>query len=368
MERPEVYVWGFLPDDLALWPDDLTPRLVDTDTWPDHAPVVVHGQAWTSFQALYDAGTIEATADTVLFLPPGMEEPEEAWAYFDEVVRADDENLWGILRDLAEYPLQYQVEAWASEVPDDVLDTLHRPGQGLDYQALPLPTSVLALLRDAGYRQAFDEALQRRLQARRMVRGFSEEQLEDYVRNRMDDKTRKEVESFLETSPLARASVDVLHAEWANPTPVAPLTLAPETQTSDVDQTLARVFAGLLMIAHISTRRHSWRQRSTALPMIPEEDADLAALLKAVSTEESVLLEGTDFECEITLDAEHQALVFYDLLGSGSRLKPVFWVELRDGEQPVLSIPSQEGHATVPLAAIRKALAQGADGLVISSA
>lgn len=204
--RLEIYVWGFPPDDLQTWPDDLEPHAVDLDTWPGDGPVVVHGRAWSTFQKLCNEGRIETGSDIVLYLPPGMGEPDDAWAYVDEVSHAGN-GAWEVLRNLAVFPSQYQVEAWAGAVPNDVLDTLHHTDHRLDYHALPLPPSVLTLLRDQGYQKVFDEAVRRRLRARRLTRGFSEETLEDYVRNRMDDPTRKEVEAFLASAPLAHDSV-----------------------------------------------------------------------------------------------------------------------------------------------------------------
>ena len=53
MEPRQVYVWGFAPGDLRLWPPDLQPTPITT--LPTDSPVVVQAAAAGSFTQLMEA-------------------------------------------------------------------------------------------------------------------------------------------------------------------------------------------------------------------------------------------------------------------------------------------------------------------------
>lgn len=368
MEHHVLHVWGFSAEDLRAWPEDLEPLSVDPTSWPDQAPVVVHGNVWEAFQQWTNAGKTEV--DAVLYLPSDMEEPEGAWAYFDEIISAEQESLWDVFRDLAEFPQQYQLKAWADAVPNELLDKLHRPDYQLDYQALPLPAPILALLHDVNYQDTYREALFERYRMRRAALGFSEDQLEDYVRGNIDDENRQAVEVFLNSSPLGRTSLDVLREELAEPIWEIALPSTSEATTDEISDLLSNLLNVLLFIAYISSLRRRWMQRRDPTHQ-PKEDFE--DLLKTVHGGENVLIEGNklegyDFQCGITYNASAEALELYDVVGDGHQRKYVFWIELRTSLEAVESVRSIGGRATLPLSMIRAAHVQGAEWLAVTAA
>ena len=363
METFKLYIWGFETEDQAELPDDL--ELIDVgDTWPTDAPVVIHARAWKAFQNLADAEDFYARLNTVLYLPAGMKEPEEAWAYFDDILVAD-EKQWAKLRDIAEFPKQYLVQRWSSAVPPAMLHPLnHRDEQEVvEYQALPVPEEISTLLEDSVYQSYFDEAARKQIQVEAEILGFSEAQLREYVQNKLDPPTRQAVEAFLESSPSARALVAGLHMEYASTTGTVPLDDFERNEDLDPRKLLLTLIRVLLIRkAHLLLQGQEYYRGSTGTDTMATM---LEELLEEIMHGNEVICDVEGIEFKFMFDQKEDVLSVHHLYGQGKRPKAVFWIELRRGEEVVWEAKSIAGAVKIPLPTLQVAIREGADALAL---
>ncbi len=345
MADAHIYIWGFPEGEPTSWPDDLKPETVDKASWPTGAPVLVHVGRWEAFRDWFNSEDGTAS-DTVLYLPPGAEEPDEAWAYFDGTIQAEDGDA---LHRLAYYPKQYYVQQWAGDAPASVLDALHRHDP--DYDRLPDLEPIQHLLQDTYYREQFEQALQEREQVRRQVLGFTEAQLTDYVLGNMDAATSAEVEQFLEESASARAVVDMLR-----------ITVGPARAAAAV----IRVNIPLVQVLGMWKTRRDLMRRHPAVRTRGRTSKTsmfrLQPFMEELQAEKSKPLGGGDFRLRYK-DARH--VVIDEVPGKGKLSPSAFWVELRREDEEVFAVQSIGGRAELAIGDLAEALENGADSLAI---
>lgn len=170
-KRPaiDVLVYGFEKEELNTWPADLhAVSLPQLDHLPG-TPLVVHARAFEAFreEALKLGARFGRMPGAILYLPPGMEIPQEAWSYVDAVAEAED---WETLRELLRCPRRFESAEWTEEIPGDRLFVLPDPPSVEEIRTLPLPAEVLEHLISCGTcQEAFTEALRVRRRMARML-------------------------------------------------------------------------------------------------------------------------------------------------------------------------------------------------------
>lgn len=373
MRKSEIYLWGFPKSDLLNWPSDLNP--IPVVELPQAGPVVVHAKAVRAFQDRLASLSAGRLPDAVLYLPDGVQPPQDAWAYFDAVVRAGD---WDSLRALAACPRQYRMAEMAEELPAAFLAGMDRPIGAYRPTELPLPEQVRIHLREcATCRQAFDQAVEDRQRWRRLLLCPTAEQLAAFVRGATEPWVTEHVRACRFCQAGLRALQRELATVWM-PLPldrlgqqaIAALKAAFEPSWQRAVEVLATLMRGCekaglqpaLASVDTSATKTAVRVRREAAG---QRRWDLAEMVEQLSSKGGLRLTRPPRYLTVNWDAQNETVCFADLHDQTSRPLQAFRLEVCRGEDVLWRGESQAGRLLIPLAALSQALEAGADQVVI---
>lgn len=155
-----LYLWGFTGQEALLFQrylENVEPIRIDRLPAPEAVPVVVHAGAMQAFQDAVDALPDGELPDAVLYLAQGLEEPEGAATYVDQIIKEGD---WSAFKELVAAPEQFRLANLAYQLPVAFIEQLEGPISDLDVERLPLPEADRALLASSPVaRHAFTRAL-----------------------------------------------------------------------------------------------------------------------------------------------------------------------------------------------------------------
>jgi hypothetical protein len=347
MDQSLVYVWGSSDDDLVAWPSDFTP-LPTKDISLDR-PIVVFGSAMPAFTEVVRSHV--ATQDghlpeAILLLPSGESPTQDAWVYFDAILKEGD---WHALRSLLACSRSFEMAEMVEELPGMFVAGVLDPTSELRVADLPLSSSVRSHLAACQFcRRSFDDALERRLNARDRLFYPS------FVSSRQPVRTERWLTVPLQIGVVLHETLPSIASDYGR-------AIQDRVQTlyGSLETILASLFRANMLPAAARVRR--------ATPSVTSSATRLSSVLENLSGGQEVILTRPYRDLALWLDTERQSVQIGGLHGDQHMLVVDFTVTFNRAEEILWQTESHNSQVTIPLSVLADLIADGADEMAIEA-
>jgi hypothetical protein len=354
MIMPDIFSWGFEPEDLHGWPREINEAIKPTEgrEASNDQLHVVHVRAWQTFTTWVEREGGQPKA--VLYLPLDEQAPQEAWVYVDLVLSAEQPDVKARLEELVRRPDIIEAGGWAMEVPTSILTKLRRRDSNLkaSLQGV-LPPEAISRLGDPLYLQSFEFALRDRMLLIRETAGLDEQEAVDYVRGRLRRLYEEGVAEFVRSTSSGQEVFDEVIADMGMA--VLAVSLQPREQGRDQPPPGEVGPREALLLAALWALRR--RRHSSYADVRGEEATDPATAAHSFIAEGEVLLEHSGFSCKIAVRAE--GLRVREVRDAQGRSRRTFWVTLAHGHRTRFHVLSVAEEVLLHSSLIEERLSKG---------